>query len=81
MFERTSTQRKQAHHASAGSPPRPVEDARVARSDPLALDPYSPIFPIRRREWNDPDPVALDPYSPILPARASDPSRRSDSNG
>ena len=45
------------------------DDTRVERPDPVALDPYSPTFPVRA-VWNDPDPLALDPYSPVSPSPA-----------
>ena len=47
-----------------------LEVASVAQlKRALALDPYSPTFPTRAPEWNDPNPLAVDPYSPILPVR------------
>jgi hypothetical protein len=52
----------------AGSQARKREDVRVARSDPLALDPYSPMFPPRAPQGNGADPLGLDPYSPTLTA-------------
>ena len=49
---------------------RTPADAPVPRADPLALDPYGPIYPTHAPRWNDPDPLALDPYGPIRPTRA-----------
>lgn len=43
-------------------------DAPVPRADPLALDPYSPIFPPRAAQGNGAHPLALDPYGPTLTA-------------
>jgi hypothetical protein len=61
---------QEKRRAQQGHRTRTREDARVPRPDPLALDPYSPIFPARAPEWDDPDPLALNPYSPIVPTRA-----------
>jgi hypothetical protein len=67
MFERTPTQ---AHRTVDVPRPKPREDARAPQADPLALDPYSPVFVTRAPEWNGPEPLALDPYSPIVPRLA-----------
>ncbi len=40
----------------------------VRTSDPLALDPLSPIVPDRKRT-EDEDPLALAPLSPLAPPR------------
>jgi hypothetical protein len=60
MFERTPARRKQDRDDTGHSPAHPQDD-------PLALDPYSPIFVAREPEWNGPQQLALDPYSPIPP--------------
>jgi hypothetical protein len=64
MFE--STRLKVAR---GDAPARPREDAQAALADPLALDPYSPMFVTRAPEWNGPDELALDPYSPACAPR------------
>jgi len=63
MFEHTPRRPEQGRGDLARSPGHP-------REDPLALDPYSPIFVTRAPEWNGPEPLALDPYSPIAPRPA-----------
>jgi hypothetical protein len=63
---------KLAHDGGVSSQTLKREDATVPPADPLALNPYSPIFPARAPEEKDSDPLALDPYSPTFPARVSE---------